>query len=107
MNETARNSCVTLAACAGALLSAVIPAHPQTDGMSVDQAVLQAVALLVHALYDDEPYEFIYTSSGTAIVAVKKERSSKGPAALVWCSNSKPVASAKTFSIPEMSASKT
>jgi hypothetical protein len=68
MNETARNSCVTLAACAGALLSAVIPAHPQTDGTSVDQAVLQAVALLVHALYDDEPYEFIYTSSETAIV---------------------------------------
>jgi signal transduction histidine kinase len=66
--RTVEKCCAFLAACAGALLSAVTTAHPQTDGTSVDQAVLQAVALLVHARYGDEPYEFIYTSSGTAIV---------------------------------------
>src|SRR5664279_529226 len=57
-----------IAASAGALLSGVTIAHAQTDRASVDQAILESVALLVHAQYGDEPYQFIYTPSGTAIV---------------------------------------
>jgi len=65
-----RNATVAarMAASAGALLSAVTIAHAQTDQTSVDQAILESVALLVHAQYGDDPYQFIYTPSGTAIV---------------------------------------
>jgi hypothetical protein len=58
---------VVQAASAGALLFAVA-AHAQTDRTSVDQAILESVALLVHAQYGDDSYQFIYTPSGTAIV---------------------------------------
>jgi hypothetical protein len=55
------------AASAGALLCTVA-AHAQTDRTSVDPAILESFALLVHAQYGDDPYQFIYTPSGTAIV---------------------------------------
>ena len=51
---------VVQAASAGALLFAVA-AHAQTDRTSVDQAILESVALLVHAQYGDDPYQLIYT----------------------------------------------
>ena len=55
------------AASAGALLSSVA-GHAQTDRTSVDTAILESVALLVHAQYGDDPYQIIYTLSGTAVV---------------------------------------
>ena len=57
--------CACLAAGVGALFFTIPVAHTQTGA---DQAILEALALLFHGSYGEQPYQLTYTSSGTATV---------------------------------------
>jgi len=62
-------------ACAGVLFSVITVAHPQTSRTGADESILEAVVLLFHGRYGEQPYRLVDTSSGAVGVEEIGDRS--------------------------------